>query len=121
MKPLEDCRQRDITDDQSGSIQACLCYTDFCNDAQINLQPHLTNQELPRTQSRSWSSPKRAPSRLCPPGFDLVGGDCYFLSSDRLGWVGARKQCQARGAQLLSLQEEQKRKSLADHITRASR
>jgi hypothetical protein len=32
--PLSDCAQRDITDDGSGSIFACLCNTDFCNDAE---------------------------------------------------------------------------------------
>ena len=121
MTPLPDCSPRDITDDQSGSIQACLCHTDFCNGGQDNLRPHLQNQEVPRSQSRSRSSPQRAPSRLCPPGFDLVGGECYFLSSDKLGWVGAKKQCQARGAKLLSLAEEKKRKSLAAHVTRAER
>jgi hypothetical protein len=31
---LPDCSQRDITDDGSGSIFACLCNTDFCNDAE---------------------------------------------------------------------------------------
>ena len=28
------CVTRDITDDGSGSIQACLCSTDYCNDVQ---------------------------------------------------------------------------------------
>ena len=30
--PFNTCQQRDITDDSSGSIYACLCNTDFCND-----------------------------------------------------------------------------------------
>ena len=31
---LRSCSQRDITDDRSGNIFACLCNTDFCNDDQ---------------------------------------------------------------------------------------
>ena len=135
LKPLAECSQRDISDDQSGSILACLCYTDFCNDGLNNLTTQLTNKEVSRGQGRSKeatrsqvrnkevsrSQGRSRSSRLCPPGFDLVGGDCYFLSSDRLGWIGAKKQCESRGAQLLSLEEERKRKSLADHINQSSR
>ena len=118
LKPLPDCQARDLTEDQSGSVMACLCSTDFCNDDQPSLQqPQLSNREVARSQSRQ-SQPARP---LCPPGWELVGGDCYFLSSDKLGWIGARKQCERRGARLLSLDLEEKRKSLGDHLTRASR
>ena len=93
---------------------ACLCYTDFCNDGQNSLGRQVRNREVARSQNR-------LPATLCPPGFDLVGGDCYFLSSEKLGWVGARKQCESRGAHLLSLESEETRKSLAEHLTRSSR
>ena len=118
LKPLPDCRARDLTEDQSGWVMACLCSTDFCNDDQASLQQaQLSNREVGRSQSRQ-SQPVRP---LCPPGLELVGGDCYFLSSDKLGWIGARKQCERRGAKLLSLDSEEKRKSLADHLTWSSR
>ena len=118
LKPLPDCRPRDLTEDQSGSVVACLCSTDFCNDDQASLQqPQVRGREVGRSQSRP-----RPPARpLCPPGWELVGGDCYFLSSDRLGWIGARKQCERRGARLLSLESGEKRKSLADHLAPSSR
>ena len=60
---LPDCSQRDITDDGTGSIFACLCNTDFCNDDQNG----VSRQERP-------SSPvKRIKS--CPEDFDLVDGE----------------------------------------------
>ena len=30
---------KDITDDQTGSIQACLCETELCNNDDVELQP----------------------------------------------------------------------------------
>ena len=32
LTPSDQCFERDITDDGSGSIKACLCNTDYCND-----------------------------------------------------------------------------------------
>lgn len=115
---LPDCSQKDITDDRSGSIFACLCHSDFCNDGENVLgsetRPSKARQEVPRSSSRK-------NSRLCPPGFDLVDGECYFVSTERVGWIEARKQCESKGAKLISLDSDKKRKSLEDHITQSSR
>lgn len=35
LRPQTECKMRDITDDGSGSIQACLCDSDLCNDKVI--------------------------------------------------------------------------------------
>ena len=32
LKSSPDCSLQDITDDNSGSIRACLCHSDFCNN-----------------------------------------------------------------------------------------
>ena len=84
--PLPDCSQRDITDDSSGSIFACLCNTDFCNDAGNAIstgrsrprQPSSTPaKEIPRS-----SSVRKI--KQCPDEFDLfllglsLSCKCFF-------------------------------------------
>ena len=117
LSPLPSCSQKDITDDRSGAIFACLCDTDFCNDGQVLLGSQTTpDLEVPRTRS-----PALQQSKPCPPGFDLVDGSCYFFSSERVGWIEARKKCESRSARLLSLDSERTRRSLAEHISRSAR
>ena len=105
--PLPDCSQRDITDDSSGSIFACLCNTDFCNDAGNAIstgrsrprQPSSTPaKEIPRS-----SSVRKI--KQCPDEFDLVDGECYFLSTERVGWIEARKKCEVRNSALISFDQ----------------
>ena len=113
--PLPACSQKDITDDRSGAIFACLCDTDFCNDGEILLGSNTRQDpEIPR------SSPVQQ-SKLCPPGFDLVDGSCYFFSSERVGWIEARKKCESLSGRLVSLESEKMRRSLAEHISRSAR
>ena len=131
--PLPDCSQKDITDDRSGSIFACLCDTDFCNDGQnvldnqiraVQSQPArlpTSRQELPRS-----SQGKQEGGLSCPAGFEVVEGEegeeqCYFLSTERVGWIEARKKCESKAAQLVSLDSRKKIKSLSEHITRSTR
>ena len=114
--PLPTCRQKDITDDRSGSIFACLCDTDFCNDGQNVLASQVrSGPEIP-SSSIAVKKPK-----LCPRGFDLVGETCYFISSERVGWIEARKKCESKSARLISLDSVNKRKSLSDHISQTTR
>ena len=106
--PLQDCRQRDITDDGSGSISACLCNTDFCNDNKKG------REETPRS-----SSVTRI--KNCPEDFDLVDGECYFISAERVGWIEARKKCEIRKANLISFDSDRKRSKLTEYVKRTSR
>ena len=44
---------KDITDDQTGSIQACLCETELCNNDDVELQPEgeILSEENDREES----------------------------------------------------------------------
>ena len=69
LSPLPSCRSRDISQDQSGDITACLCQTDFCNDEwDVARQPEVRPGLV---------------ERKCPTGFGLVDKDCYYISTDR--------------------------------------
>ena len=168
----DDCVQRDITDDGSGTILACLCTRDYCNDESSRLsgsirdpvgglperlvtttrapERRVTTRKPPQTFTtasetftrasetftRAPQIVTRAPSRAsnsvlrevsrsrCPDGFELAKGQCFFISryyiqqpstnslidnnfflcnSDRVGWIEARKMCEAKNAVLVSL------------------
>ena len=122
LAPLPDCSQRDITDDGSGSIFACLCNTDFCNDDTLAISPGQVGAGAAgRERPRSRPSPVTR-VRQCPADFDLVDGDCYFLSTERVGWIEARKKCEVRGAQLISFDtSERKRSRLAEYVRSSAR
>ena len=141
------CRQRDITDDGSGTILACLCSSDYCNDEpgaggqvvraatraperrvttraperrvttrapqrrvvtttraperRVVTRAPPVSQAAPRTPPRQ--VPKETFHSQCPDQFELAAGQCYFISSDRVGWIEARKMCEARRASLVSV------------------
>ena len=122
LAPLPDCSQRDITDDGSGSIFACLCNTDFCNDDTLAISPGQAGAGAAgRERPRSRPSPVTR-VRQCPADFDLVDGDCYFISTERVGWIEARKKCEVRGAQLISFDtSERKRSRLAEYVRSSAR
>lgn len=37
---------------------------------------------------------------LCPPQFERIGNECYFLSSGKANWLDAQFQCQDRDSKL---------------------
>jgi len=138
LTPTDSCSQRDITDDNSGSIFACLCNTDFCNDdASTPLgadtqRPAVTSAPArrppttrpttrrpttrrPTTRRPTTRRPQSAAQSLqgCPRGFESVGSGCYLISNDRVGWIEARKMCEQSKAKLISLDTESKREDLA--------
>ncbi|XP_041906786.1 killer cell lectin-like receptor subfamily F member 1 isoform X1 [Corvus kubaryi] len=43
---------------------------------------------------------------LCPPGWQLHGGRCYFFSEEARSWEDSRKNCLARKSQLLVTENE---------------
>lgn len=60
LTPEDHCVERDITDDGSGSIKACLCSTDYCNDASDDV--YLENEifsSSDKSQRKTISSPSR--------------------------------------------------------------
>ena len=60
LTPEDHCAERDITDDGSGSIKACLCSTDYCNDAPDDV--YLENEifsSSDKSQRKTISSPSR--------------------------------------------------------------
>ena len=160
--PLPDCSQRDITDDGSASIFACLCNNDFCNDDENLLtrtsrldsdssrpkttrRPPSTKRTKPTTKRTVTTTQRTFPPRRnlstrkpqveeprsssrqqairnsCPADFSLVCGACYFISTDRVGWIEARKQCQQRKSLLLSLQTEDKARAVVEYVSSSTR
>ena len=57
----------------------------------------------------------------CPTDFTLIGGTCYFISKDRVGWIEARKMCGQRAALLVSLQTEEKKDMVKSLVSSHSR
>lgn len=162
----DSCVQRDITDDGSGTILACLCDRNHCNDdskdggdfspstssnrdpkpperrvapqiettrAPVRVTTRPTQRVSTRPPVRVTTRPPpvvttRAPQRtntrppqslpsestrsFCPDEFELASGQCYYISSDRVGWVEARKMCEARGARLVSVRSQLRRAEL---------
>ena len=120
---------RDITDDGSGTIRACLCNSDFCNDnsgqqsarqlpGRTTRPPRRTTRRpapRPAASARQQSSGRRS---NCPGKFVLTGGDCYLVSSDRVGWIEARKMCERQGAVLAALPSREIRDLLENLVKR---
>ena len=46
LTPENFCAVRDITDDGSGSIKACLCSTDYCNNVEDAGSPFILENEI---------------------------------------------------------------------------
>jgi len=111
--PLPDCSQKDITDDSSGAIFACLCNTDFCNDADQVINKKSRGKS--RTSERPRSSAVTR-GRTCPRDFDLVDGECYHMSTERVGWIEARKKCEVKKSKLISFDTDKKRKLMSEYI-----
>ena len=57
----------------------------------------------------------------CPEEFELASGQCYHISRDRVGWIEARKMCEARGASLVSVRERGRRGELEELVARMVR
>uniref|UniRef100_A0A8C5UCB4 Uncharacterized protein n=1 Tax=Malurus cyaneus samueli TaxID=2593467 RepID=A0A8C5UCB4_9PASS len=43
---------------------------------------------------------------LCPPGWQLHRGRCYYFSRDTATWDDSRENCRARKSQLLLFEDE---------------
>ena len=47
-----------------------------------------------------------------------MGGGCYKISDERMGWIEAKKMCEATNSQLLSFQSPEEAESLISFIRR---
>jgi len=156
LTPSEHCFERDITDDGSGSIKACLCSTDYCNDAgdvydenEIFSGNDNSNRKTVSSPSRNQKTTTRTPRqttrqttrqtirqtfppttrraitqrtttarpRSCPSDFENVSNNCYFISSERVGWIEAKKKCEMKEARLISLEDEDKQEVLLGFVS----
>ena len=57
----------------------------------------------------------------CPVGFERAGAACLYLSSKRVGWIEAKKECEARGASLLRLEDAAKYERFVEFISLVTR
>ena len=62
-----------------------------------------------------------APPRSCPREFEAVGPACLYISDKRVGWIEAKKECEARSAVLLSLENTAKYDQFVEFISRRTR
>lgn len=37
---------------------------------------------------------------MCPPHFQRIGSECYFISTDRVNWLDAHFECKDRNSRL---------------------
>ena len=117
------CAQRDITDDGSATIFACLCNEDFCNDDQtptVSSGRQVTTRR-PAAAARNQRPAAAARQRSCPRGFSAAGGSCYLVGRDRVGWIEARKLCQRQEAELVGLETEEEATRLEELVKREGR
>ncbi|KAM9388172.1 killer cell lectin-like receptor subfamily F member 1 [Phaethornis superciliosus] len=49
---------------------------------------------------------QRAKCELCPPGWQLHRGRCYYFSEEAVSWDDSQKKCLARKSQLLVIEDE---------------
>lgn len=61
----------------------------------------------------SLSPPTGATCELCPPGWQLHRGRCYYFSEEAVSWDDSQRNCLARKSQLLVIEDEIEMVSLA--------
>nr|XP_009481795.1 PREDICTED: killer cell lectin-like receptor subfamily F member 1 [Pelecanus crispus] len=49
---------------------------------------------------------ERTICELCPPGWQLHGGRCYYFSEEAVSWDDSQRNCLARKSQLLVIEDE---------------
>ena len=59
--------------------------------------------------------------RSCPPGFEPVSKNCYFISSERVGWIEAKKKCELKRSRLASLEHEDKEEDLLEFVSSSTK
>ncbi|XP_029950196.1 C-type lectin domain family 4 member M-like isoform X2 [Salarias fasciatus] len=55
----------------------------------------------------------------CPRGWILSSSSCYYVSSQRASWDGARKDCRSRGAELVIINSPQEQNVLSGLVVAA--
>ncbi|XP_009982926.1 PREDICTED: killer cell lectin-like receptor subfamily F member 1, partial [Tauraco erythrolophus] len=49
---------------------------------------------------------QRTTCQLCPPGWQLHRGRCYYFSEEAVSWDDSQRNCLARKSQLLVIEDE---------------
>ena len=76
---------------------------------QVDLKVHQTMFYL------IFSIPARP--RSCPQDFENISNNCYLISSERVGWIEAKKKCEMKGAHLISLEYKDKQEDLVEYVS----
>ncbi|XP_071617797.1 killer cell lectin-like receptor subfamily F member 1 isoform X1 [Heliangelus exortis] len=64
---------------------------------------------------------QRAKCELCPPGWQLHREKCYYFSEEAVSWEDSQRKCLARKSQLLVIEDEIERVSLAAALKQGDR
>ena len=55
--------------------------------------------------------------RSCPRDFENISNNCYLISTERVGWIEAKKKCEIKGARLISLEFKEKQEDLVEYVS----
>lgn len=64
-------------------------------------------------------SPSTETCELCPPGWQLHRGRCYYFSEEAVSWDDSQRNCLAKKSQLLVIEDEIEMVSLAAALKNA--
>lgn len=64
-----------------------------------DLQPHNQNSFKPSSSNLKLSRAKRMYA-LCPPGFQKIGNDCFYISDRKESWLDSHFECKDRNSKL---------------------
>uniref|UniRef100_A0A8B9S3Q0 C-type lectin domain-containing protein n=1 Tax=Apteryx owenii TaxID=8824 RepID=A0A8B9S3Q0_APTOW len=70
------------------------------------LAPHPVNPRLGERMNCFWTSQPGTTCELCPPGWQLHRGRCYYFSEEAVSWDDSQRNCLARKSQLLVVEDE---------------
>uniref|UniRef100_A0A8D2PA35 C-type lectin domain-containing protein n=1 Tax=Zosterops lateralis melanops TaxID=1220523 RepID=A0A8D2PA35_ZOSLA len=89
----------------------CLSARSCCQKCHISSS--CPGEHFPDNTKGSPCPPTGTTCELCPPGWQLHRGRCYFFSEEAKSWEDSWKNCLARKSQLLVIEDEIEMVSLA--------
>lgn len=102
------------TEEWHCSLQTLSTHTLGSGDCSFLDRPaRYVNVKCYEAQVNSSHSPPTGTCELCPPGWQLHRGRCYYFSEEAVSWKDSQKYCVARKSQLLVIEEETEMVSLA--------
>lgn len=76
----------------------CGIYTQELDNSPAELQPH--NQPNLRNRNNPHLARAKRMYALCPPGFQKIGNDCFYISKKKYNWLDAHFECKDRNSKL---------------------